>query len=401
MDDETIQLIKKYNKVQSKYGPIDDRPIIKPETEDSEYNELYARLAGESYKPIDERGDIGDYKYIKDESTDNIAVFNSPKDYHISIKGTSKENILPSTFQDVLVGVGSIGSLIPDNLGLGLIPIKNKIDKLKKQKSVSLSGHSLGGSKASMLGVIDKDLKVYTYNKGDVLPFIGDTLKCAITGCENIKNYRIAGDIVSGFGSIYSTQNIETIAPKQLTPEKETLFSSTENIVPKNIYIPHSIEQFTDRTKLYPKSTFPRKLYSQVGHYAGIGFGIYYGPQILSSITSTTIKPIINTLIEQGDITKNAEKKLNLSLEKIMEDEEFLSKSTIGKSIDRAQKEYIDELKKDKFIYDFIPTTTLKNVKYYSGKLNNIATSGTIGGYVGQNVGGYIYDSLNYYNDDD
>jgi len=31
MDDETIQLIKNNNKVQSKYGPIDDRPIIKPE----------------------------------------------------------------------------------------------------------------------------------------------------------------------------------------------------------------------------------------------------------------------------------------------------------------------------------------------------------------------------------
>jgi len=93
-------------------------------------------------------------------------------------------------------------------------------------------------------------------------------------------------------------------------------------------------------------------------------------------------------------------KNLIFQLKKIMEDEEFLSKSTIGELIDDAQKKYIDELKKDKFIYNFIPTTTLKNVKYYSGKLNNIATSGTIGGYVGQNVGGYIYDALNYYNDD-
>jgi len=261
---------------------------------------------------------------------------------------------------------------------------------------VSVSGHSLGGSKASMLGVLDDELQVYTYNKGDALPFIGDTIKCSISGCKNIKNYRIAGDIVSGLGSIYSTQNIETIAPKQLSIEKEKLFSATENIVPKNIYIPHAMDQFIDREedKLYPKSTFPRKLYSQAGHYAGIGLGIYYGPQILSNLAGTTIKPIIDTLIEQGSIEDEEFKKYEIELEKIMEEE--LESGTTTFLIDKAQKKYVDKLKQLPFINKYIPTSALKNINYYSNKLNNMGTTGAIGGYIGSNIGGYIYDAINY-----
>ena len=398
MDDETIELIRKYNKVQSKFGPINQEPIIRPAPVDdeTEYNELFAKLAGESYNPINERDDIGDYKYLQNESTDDLAVFESPKDYHVSIRGTSKENIIPSTYQDILVASGSLGSLIPDQLGLGLIDIKQKIDKLKKNKPVSVSGHSLGGSKASMLGVLDDELQVYTYNKGDALPFIGDTIKCAISGCKNIKNYRIAGDIVSGIGAIYSPQNIETLAPKQLSVEKEKMFSATENIVPKNIYIPHAMEQFTDRDKVYPISTFPRKLYSQVGHYAGIGLGIYYGPQILSNLAGSSIKPIIDTLIEQGDMEDKLLKKYEIEKERINEEIEYITNEESNILYDEIQRKYVDNLKKIPVINKYIPTNALKNIKYYSSKLHNMGTTGAIGGYIGSNFGGYIYDVLNY-----
>jgi hypothetical protein len=81
MDDETIELIRKYNKVQSKFGPINQEPIIRPAPVDdeTEYNELFAKLAGESYNPINERDDIGDYKYLQNESTDDLAVFEVKK----------------------------------------------------------------------------------------------------------------------------------------------------------------------------------------------------------------------------------------------------------------------------------------------------------------------------------
>ena len=72
---------------------------------------------------------------------------------------------------------------------------------------------------------------------------------------------------MSGFGSIYSTQDIETLAPKQLSIEKEKLFSATENIIPKNIYIPHSIDQFIDRKKLYPKF-----VYRKINNYLALVF---------------------------------------------------------------------------------------------------------------------------------
>jgi len=402
MDNETIELIKKYNKVQPKFGPdvpipniiTQEEVIEEPPQQQEGYNEVFAKLAGESYNPIDERDDIGDYKYLQDESTDDLAVFESPKDYHISIRGTSKENIIPSTYQDILVASGSLGSMVPDQYGLGLDNIKQKIDKLKKTKPVSVSGHSLGGSKASMLGVLDDELQVYTYNKGDVLPFLSDTAKCSITGCKNIKNYRIAGDIVSGLGSIYSPQNIETIAPKQLSVEKEKMFSATENIVPKNIYIPHAMEQFTDRNELYPISTFPRKLYSQTGHYAGIGLGIYYGPQILSNLAGSSIKPIIDTLIEAGGLEDKEYKKYQIELEKIMEEE--LESGTTTLLVDEAQKKMLKNIEKIPDINKYIPTNALKNIQYYSGKLNNRGIGASIGGYIGSNLGGYIYDILNY-----
>ena len=404
MDAETIELIKKYNKVQPKFGP--DVPIPNIITQEEiiedipqEYNEIYAKIAGESYKPINERTDIDNYKYIIDESTDELSVFESDKDYTIGIRGTSKENILPHTYQDIIVASGSFGSMIPDKYGLNLQSIQDKIDKLKKNKPVSLSGHSLGGTKASLLGVTNEDIQVYTYNKGDVLPFLSDRDKCSITGCRNIKNYRIAGDIVSGFGSIYSTQDIETLAPKQLSIEKEKLFSATENIIPKNIYIPHSIDQFIDRKKLYPKSTFPRKLYSQAGHYAGIGLGIVYGPQILSQIGSKTITPILDTLIESSGLEDTEYKKYQIELEKIMEAE--LEGGTTSFLVDEAQKKYVENIDKIPFINQYIPTTSLKNIKYGFNKLNNRGISGSIGGYIGSNVGGYIYDLFNEYEYED
>jgi hypothetical protein len=407
MDNETIKLIKLYNKIQPSFGPdvpipniITKEEVIEEEPQQQEgYNEVFAKIAGEAYKPISERGDIDKYKYNQDESTDELAVFESAKDYTIGIRGTSKENIIPHTFQDILVGAGSLTSLVPDQLGLGLKSIQKKVDKLKQRKPVILSGHSLGGSKASMLGVLDDELQVYTYNKGDVLPFLSDTAKCSITGCKNIKNYRIAGDIVSGIGSMYSTQNIETLAPKQLEPEKEKLFSATENIVPKNLYIPHAMDQFIDRKKLYPKSTFPRKLYSQTGHYAGIGLGMVYGPQILSKIGDKTITPILDTLIEAGGLEDKEYKKYQIELEKIMEEE--LESGTTTLLVDEAQKKMLKNIEKIPFVNTFIPTNALRNTQYGLNKLNNRGIGASIGGYIGSNLGGYIYDLTNPYIDDD
>jgi len=405
MDNETIELIRKYNKIQPSFGPdvpipniITQEEVIEEPPQQEGYNEIYARIAGEAYKPISERGDIDKYKYIPSESTDELAVFESPKDYTIGIRGTSRENIIPHTYQDILVGAGSLTSLVPDQLGLGLKSIRKKVDKLKKNKPVILSGHSLGGSKASMLGVDDEKLQVYTYNKGDVLPFLSETVKCSITGCKNIKNYRIAGDIVSGLGSMYSTQNIETIAPKQLTPEKEKLFSATENIVPKNLYIPHSMDQFIDRKKLYPKSTFPRKLYSQTGHYAGIGLGMVYGPQILSKIGDKTITPILDTLIEAGGMEDMEYKKYQIELEKIMEEE--LETGTTTLLVDEAQQKMLKNIDKIPFVNSFIPTNALRNIEYGLSTLNNRGIGASIGGYIGSNIGGYIYDIINPYDDD-
>ena len=76
-----------------------------------------------------------------------------------------------------------------------------------------------------------------------------------------------------------------------------------------------------------------------------------------------------------------------------------LSLSSLPSSflVDEAQKKYVENIDKIPFINQYIPTTSLKNIKYGFNKLNNRGISGSIGGYIGSNVGGYIYDLFNEY----
>jgi len=81
--------------------------------------------------------------------------------------------------------------------------------------------------------------------------------------------------------------------------------------------------------------------------------------------------------------------------------ENELETGTTSRLVDQAQKKYLENVQKIPFVNSFIPTKLLTNTHYGLNKLNNRATGASIGGFIGSNVGGYIYDLINDYEDDE
>jgi len=246
-----------------------------------------ARIAAQTYQDTDKRQDIGNYKYLQDESTDDLAVYENNDEYHISVRGTSSKTPVRDFVADVGISLGTVGSaLLPGAFYEDIDNLQNKINKFKLKKPVHVSGHSKGGTIAGFVGVDNPDVRVTTFNRGDALPFVGDYIKCAINGCDNINNYRISGDVVGLIGSKFSNQRYFNLRPKKPTKEmKETAESidfTLENIqragvgfpsdVESKYYLPHPIENFYNRkeSNLLNDDTYSRPLASKLGKYGVI-----------------------------------------------------------------------------------------------------------------------------------
>lgn len=243
-----------------------------------------ARIAAQTYQDTDKRQDIGNYKYLQDESTDDLAVYENNDEYHISIRGTSPKTPVRDFFQDSAIALGSISTPLAGPVGLFDQDIKNvqdKIDKFKLKKPVSISGHSKGGTIAGFVGVDNPDVRTTTFNRGDALPFVGDYVKCSVTGCENINNYRISGDTAGMVGSKFSNQRYFNMRPKKPTKEmkqtSEQLKTTAQKIFnigdTQDVYLPHPIDNFYDRKQgsLLNHDTYARPLASKLGNYGLIG----------------------------------------------------------------------------------------------------------------------------------
>ena len=278
-EEKTKRLIETYNTPTPDVIPFFDEQVTPVLDANKDNFEPYAQMSNDVYNKESERSNIRDYKYLSGESNENYGVYENDDEYHIAIKGTSKDSLTKDIAQDIAIGLGSLGSGLNygDSLTEDISDIQTKINDLKKNnKKISLSGSSKGGSIASYVGIDNPDVDTITFNKGSGLPFISDMIKCKIYGCSNIKNYRISGDFASAMGNQIDNQLYETLRPKFPT-EKED--SSAEMMldfaIDKDLYIPHMVTQFMGRTSdnLDNIDRYPRKLAKTTGNWIGGALG--------------------------------------------------------------------------------------------------------------------------------
>ena len=288
------------------YNQIPDEDLnFEPFTE--QQIEPYARISKSSYANLSKRQDVGNYKYLEGESTEDLAVYENDDEYHIGIRGTSPNSMFRDFMQDSAIALGSL------SYAAGIDPfitdtdkIQKKIDKLKIKKPVSISGHSKGGTLASFVGVNNPDVRVTTFNRGDALPFVGDYIKCAINGCQNINNYRISGDFAGVLGSKFSNQryfNLKPKIPSQQTQQQARLASGY--FIDEQLYIPHSLNNFYDRKQdsLLSHHTYARPLAAKIGKYgtiAAVGAATFGYKKYLENLKPKLLEKELEEFIEFG-----------------------------------------------------------------------------------------------------
>jgi len=241
-------------------------PIIEASKQDLDYA-LYAK---DAYEPLNKRNNINNYKYIEADSNDLLATYHNPDENKLimAIRGTGGFGDLR---RDVGIALGSFGGAVGLEPDFSRVQVKVKQNEKKyNPEKITLVGHSSGGSFSNYIGVNNPHYDVITYNMGQGAPFLTDYVKCQIGGCKNIRNYRVIGDWASSLSDYFSsgrTFNLRPIKPtKELKLEAE---SKDSLLIPSDLYIPHSIDQFINRgggSQFHPDPfVYGRKLARRIG----------------------------------------------------------------------------------------------------------------------------------------
>ena len=263
----------------------------------------YSQIAQASYQ--DQRPETFDkFTFDSQLSTPEIAVFDSPNEISLGLRGTQS---FSDSLTDAFVTLGDYSE--NGRLGKRVLEVQNKINTIKNnnihKKKISVSGHSLGGSIAGQIGIDNPDLDIYTFNRGtgiNPFPAIKNSIYNNLFGDgrlrSNIKNYRISGDVASvtsKFNPFQSDGETFTISPLKPTPEmKKTsdgIVSSIKKVtdlepfgISKSIYNPeyylaHSLGNFVNRTQKNiheDPHIYSKKLAKTTGKLVStVGMGIY------------------------------------------------------------------------------------------------------------------------------
>jgi len=234
-------------------------------------NIFYANLAKDAYENIEDRKGFLNYKYLQDESSENLATYvnDQKQELAFAIPGTSKAGDM---IMDAGIAIASAPLLGFDGR---YEKINNKIKEVKNKYddyNVSVTGHSAGGSLANYLGVEHPDYAVNTFNMGQGLPFLTNTIKCKLGNCKNINNFRIVGDWASSLSDAFSPGKVFNMKPIITTDEMNLQADSQESFYyPTYMSLPHNINQFIDRELNEPLpdyGQYGRKLARTIGGVA-------------------------------------------------------------------------------------------------------------------------------------
>jgi len=407
IDDPTDIRMESFDEFQKDFNQRPPMPIREVEQEiqfeqpmpiNAKKSDLdFAVFAKDSYRDVDKRNDIGNHKYIEEDSNNLLSTYYDDKNENLimAIKGTSKFSDLR---KDVGIALGSFGGaagIEPEYFGLTQ-KIKENEKKYKRAKKITVTGHSAGGSFANYVGVDNPNYDVVTYNMGQGLPFISDYVKCKMGGCQNIKNYRVAGDFASSLSDWFSSGNVHTIRPRKPTEEMRLEAESKESIfIPADLHIPHSIDQFIGRTmtNMNPDPyVYGRKLASRVGGFAaGIGLPLISG--IAGSKSEQLINKEYNELLTQKDSAFENEMAL---MEEMVSDLDDINVQTPGflvpffqEQMESAQGRAAETIVKN-------TASNLFKIKSLAGNINKVSTiaGGLVGVGLGNVAGNLIYDNI-------
>tara|TARA_R100000655_G_scaffold25868_1_gene53367 strand:- start:3034 stop:4407 length:1374 start_codon:yes stop_codon:yes gene_type:complete len=358
----------------------------------------FALFAKDSYNEVNKRKNINNHKYIEEDSNKLLATYYDDKNENLimAIKGTSE---FSDFRKDVGIALGSFGgsvALEPEYFGLTQKIKEN--EKKYNPKKITITGHSAGGSYSNYIGVDNPNYDVVTFNMGQGLPFVTDYVKCKMGGCENIKNYRIAGDFASSLSDYFSSGNVYNLKPIKPTESMRLEAESAESIfIPADLHIPHSIDQFIGRTlnNLNPDPyVYGRKLSSRVG---AISAGITL--PIISSIAGSKIGSLIEKETEEiltdelSLIPQEREEIVEFGRDlRLMGAEppqlftEILDDSLVKMSREEAEKQVL-----------YNPTfSNILKVKNLASNFDKVSTftGGLLGFGIGNVAGNLIYDNL-------
>ena len=386
--------------------------LLNPVFEKGDANEddlRYASFAKEVYTNLDKRKDIEEYEYIADLSSDKYSTHVGDKEIVFSIKGSDPSGTFVEGTTDIIkdIGIafstpsandsnifkmagGVASSIVLPAIGAGLIAsgaiasaplvgtigglsalsligtgllyndlndFQNQLEKIEKKypdRKINVTGHSQGGTYANLLGIKNEDYDVYTFNAGRGTPNLYNNIKCKYGDCTNIKNYRIVGDFASSLPDGFTEGKSYNLKPK--IPDGQTILESKSAevslFIPADLYIPHNIRNFEDRT---PNNLMP-------------DYGLY-GRTLSRRVT--TASAIIGGALGYGGIKASSQlvrdylPKIGKQLVKLATAKELAKQSKLKSITDRKPTSVynIDQTFQNKFSKFYEPNISSKQKK--------------------------------------
>jgi hypothetical protein len=357
----------------------------------------FALFAKDSYQNVDKRKNINNHKYIEEDSNNLLATYYDKDNENLimAVKGTSE---FSDFRKDVGIALGSFGGSIglePEYFALTQ-KIKQNEQKYKPKK-VTITGHSAGGSLSSYIGVNNPNYDIITFNMGTGMPFLTDYVKCKMGGCQNIRNYRVAGDFASSLSDYFASGNVYNLKPTPPTEEMRLQAESKESIfIPADLHIPHSIDQFIGRTMknvLPDPYVYGRKLASRVG-----GFSAGIGLPLISSIAGTRTQSMIAEQLQQKqtDVLDMAgERAVIEGFAEELEDSGF----TVPSSLPRLFDVPLYDIGREEATQDLLSNPAFSNilkVKSVASSFDKVSSisGGLLGFGLGNIAGNLVYDNI-------
>ena len=277
--------------------------------------------------------------------------------------------------------------------------VKSKYDDY----NVSVTGHSAGGSLANYLGVEHPDYAVNTFNMGQGLPFISNTIKCKLGNCENINNFRIVGDWASSLSDTFSPGKVFNMKPIIPTDEMNLQADSQETFYyPNYMSLPHNINQFIDREQNEPLPDYGQYGRKLAGNIGGItaAIGLPYGVKKINSAVGRytqkmfNAQPNPNLSMMREDST---ELRYSPGIQLMSDPDEQFDRFGSGGILQEMVADYsvgsMLEQQTDKFLKKNTPLRLAKN--FFGGMANmNDVVGGLAGFGVGDVAGTALYESV-------